>query len=81
MRGTPCDTSIDAPRTPEILDVDPSDEPPKTVADEIDAATADVPAQVVAQTQCGLLDPGTGPVVERKDLFGTTKTKVCSYRE
>jgi hypothetical protein len=81
MRRTKRDTSIYATRAPEFLDVDPSNESPKAVANEIDAATADVPPQVLTQGKRGLLDPGTGTVIERKDLLDATKTKVRSYRE
>jgi hypothetical protein len=81
MRRTKRDTPIDATRAPELLDVDPSNESPKAVANEINAATADVPPEVLTQVKRGLFDPGAGTVVERKDLFGATKTKVCSYRE
>ncbi len=81
MRRTKRDAPIDAPRAPELLDVDPSNEPPKAVADEINAATADVLAEVLTQSKRGLLDPGAGAVVERKDLLDATKTKVRSYRE
>ena len=48
MRCTKRDTPIDATRAPELLNVDPSNEPPKAVANEIDAATADVPPEVLA---------------------------------
>jgi hypothetical protein len=81
MRCTQRHTPIDATRAPEILNVDPSNEPPKAVANEIDAATADVPPEVLAQSKGGLLDPGAGTVVERKDLLDATKTKVRSDRE
>ena len=81
MRRTQRDTPIDAARTAELLDVDPSDEPPKTVANEIDAATANVSPKVLTQIKRGLLDPSAGTVVERKDLLHATKTKVRSYRE
>ena len=81
MRRPQRDTPIDAARTPELLDVDPSNEPPKAVANEINAATADVPPEVLPQSKRGLLDPGAGTVVERKDLLDATKTKVRSYRE
>ena len=81
MRRTKRDTPIDATRAPEFLDVDPSNESSKAVANEINAATADVPAKVLTQSQRGLLDPGAGTVVERKDLLDATKTKVRSYRE
>ncbi len=81
MRRTKRDTPIDATRAPEFLDVDPSNEPPKAVANEINAATADVPPEVLTQVKRGLFDPGAGTVVERKDLFDATKTKVRSYRE
>ena len=81
MRRTKRDTPIDATRAPEFLDIDPSNEPPKAVANEINAATADVPPEVLAKRKRGLLDPGAGTVVERKDLLDATKTKVRSYRE
>ncbi len=81
MRRTQRDTPVDATRAPELLEIDPSDEPPKTVANEINAATADVSPEVLTQGKRGLLDPGTGTVVERKDLLDATKTKVRSYRE
>ncbi len=81
MRRTKRDTSIDATRAPEFLDVDPSNEPPKAVANEINAATADVPPEVLTQSKRRLLDPVAGTVVERKDLLHATKTKVRSYRE
>jgi len=81
MRRPKCDTSIDATGAPELLDVDPSDEPPKTVANQVNAATADVPPEVLTQSKRGLLDPGAGTVAERKDLLDATKTKVRSYRE
>jgi hypothetical protein len=81
MRRTERDTPINATRAPEFLNVDPSNEPPKAVANEINAATADVPLEVLAQSKRGLLDPGAGTVVERQDLLDATKTKVGSYRE
>ncbi len=81
MRRTKRDTPIDATRAPEFLDVDPSNEPTKAVANEINAATADVPPEVLTQSERSLLDPGAGTVVERKDLLDATKTKVRSYRE
>ncbi len=81
MRGTQCDTSIDAPRTPELLDVDPSNQPSKTVANEISAATADMPPEVLTQGKRGVLDPGAGTVVEREDLLDATKAKVRRHRE
>ena len=81
MRRTKRDTSIDATRAPEFLDVDPSNEPSKVVANEIDAATANVSPKVLTQIKRGLLDPSAGTVVERKDLLDATKTKVRSYRE
>jgi hypothetical protein len=43
MRRTKRHTPIDATRSPEFLDVDPSNEAAKAVANEINAATADVP--------------------------------------
>jgi len=58
MRCTQRDTPVDATRAPEFLDVDPSNEPTKTVADEINAATADVLPEVLAQSERGFLDPG-----------------------
>ena len=58
MRRTQRDTSIDATRAPEFLDIDPSNEPPKAVANEINAATADVLPEVLTQSERGLLDPG-----------------------
>lgn len=64
MRRTERDTAIDAPRAPEFLDVDPSDEPPKTVANKINAATANVPPEVFTQSKRRLLDSGAGVVVE-----------------
>ncbi len=81
MRRTKRDTPIDAPRAPQLLDVDPSNEPPKAVADEINAAAADVPPEVLTQSKCRLLDPVAGTVVERQDLLDATKTKVRSYRK
>ena len=81
MRRTKRDTPIDATRAPEFLDVDPSNEPPKAVANEIDAATANVSPKVLTQIKRGLLDPSAGTVVERKDLLDATKTKVRSYWE
>ena len=81
MRRTKRDTPIDATRAPEVLDGDPSNESPKAVANEINAATADVLSEVITQSNRGLLDPGAGTVVERKDLLDATKTKVSGYRE
>ncbi len=81
MRRTKRDTPIDATRAPELLDVDPSNESPKAVANEINAATADVPPEVLTQSQRALLDPSAGTVIERQDLLDATKTKVRSYRE
>jgi hypothetical protein len=81
MRRTKRDTAIDATRAPELLDVDPSNQPPKTVTNEINAATADVPPEVLPQSKRGLLDPGAGTVVEREDLLDATKTKVRGHRE
>ena len=81
MRRTKRDAPIDATRAPEFLNVDPSNEPPEAMANEINAATADVPPEVLTQGKRGLLDPGAGTVVERKDLLDATKTKVRSYRE
>jgi hypothetical protein len=81
MRRTKRDTSIDATGAPEFLDVDPSNEPPKAVANEINAAAPDVPPEVLTQRKRGLLDPGVGTVVERKNLLDATKTKIRSYRK
>ena len=81
MRSTECDASIDSTRAPEFLNVDPSNEPPKAVANEINAATADVPPEVLTKSKRGLLDPGTGTVVERKDLLDATKAEIRSHRE
>ncbi len=81
MRRAQRDAAVDATRAPEFLDVDPSNEPSKAVADEIDAATADVLPEVFTQGKRGLLDPGAGTVVERKDLLDATKTKVRSDRK
>jgi hypothetical protein len=81
MRRTKRDTPIDATGAPELLEVDPSNEPPKAVANEINAATADVAPEILTQRKRGLLDSGAGIVVERKDLLDATKTKVRSYRE
>jgi len=81
MRRAKRDTSIDATRTPELLDVHPSNQSAEAVANEINAATADVPPKVLTQTKRGLLHPGAGAVVEREDLLDATKTKVRSYRE
>ncbi len=81
MRRTQRDTPIDATRAPEFLDVDPSNESSKAVANEISAATADVPPEVFTQAKRRLLDPGAGTVVERKDLLDATKTKIRGYRE
>ncbi len=81
MRRTKRDTPIDATRAPEFLDVDPSNQPPKAVANEINAATGDVSTEVLSQSKRALLDPGAGTVVERKDLLDATKTKVRSYRK
>ncbi len=81
MRCSQRDTAIDATRAPELLDVDPSDESPKAVTDEIDPATANVPPEVLTQSKRGLLDPGAGAVVERKDLLDSAKPEVRSYRE
>ncbi len=81
MRRAKSDTPIDATRAPKFLDEDPSNEPPEAVANEINAATADVPPEVFTQSERGLLDPGVGTVVERKDLLDAANTKVRSYRE
>ena len=81
MRRTERDTSIDATCAPEFLDVDPSNEPPKAVANKIDAATADVPPEVPAQSKRGLLDSGAGTVVERKDLLDAAKTEIRGDRK
>ena len=81
MRRAQRDTPVDATRAPELLEVDPSDESPKAVANEIDAATADVLSEVFTQRERGLLYPGVGTVVERKDLLEAAKTKVRRYRE
>jgi hypothetical protein len=81
MRRTQRDTPIDATRAPELLDVEPSNEAPKAVADEINPATADVPPEVLAQRKRGLLDPGAGTVVEGKDLLDAPQTKIRSHRE
>ena len=81
MRRTQRDTAIDATRTPELLDVDPRNQPPKAVTNEINAATADVPPEVLPQSKRGLLDPGAGTVVEREDLLDATKAKVRGHRE
>jgi hypothetical protein len=81
MRRAERDAPIDATRASERLDVDPGDETPEAVADEIDTATADVPPEVLTQSKRGPLDPGTGAVVERKHLLDAAKTKVGSYRE
>ena len=81
MRRTQRHTPINATCASELLDVDPSNEPPEAVANEIDAATADVPPEVLTQSERGLLDPGAGTVVEGKDLLNATKTKICGYRK
>ena len=81
MRRTKRHTSIDAPRAAELLDIDPSNEPPKTVTNEVQAATPDVPPQVSTQRQRCVFDPGAGTVVERKYLLDASKTKVRSDRE
>ncbi len=81
MRRTKRDTPIDATRAPECLEVDPSDEPPEAVANEINSATADVPPEVLTQNKRGLLDSGAGTVVERKDLLHATKIEIRGYRE
>ena len=81
MRRTKRDTPIDATRAPELLDEDSSNEPPKAVANEINAATADVPPEVLPQRKRRLLYPVARAVVERKDLLDATKTKVRSYGE
>ncbi len=81
MRRTKRDTPIDATRAPEFLDVDPSNQPSKTVANEISAATADMPPEVLTQGKRGLLDPGAGTVVERKDLLHASKIEIRGYRE
>ena len=57
MGRTKRDASINATRTSEFLEVDPSNEPPKAVADEINAAAADVPPEVLTESKRGLLDP------------------------
>ena len=56
MGRTKRDAPIDATRTSEFLEVDPSNESPKAVADEINAAAADVPPEVFTQSKRGLLD-------------------------
>ncbi len=81
MRRAQRDAPVDATRAPELLEVDPSDESSKAVANEINPATADVPPKVLTQSKRGLLNPGARTVVERKDLRDATKTKVRSYRE
>jgi hypothetical protein len=81
MRRAERDTAIDATRAAELLDVDPSHEPTKAVAYEINAATADVPPEVLTQLKRGLLDPTAGAVVERKDLLDAAKAKVRSDRK
>ncbi len=81
MRRTQRDTPIDATRAPKFLDVDPRHEPPEAVANEINAATADVSPEVLTQGKRGLLDPGIGAVVERKDLLDSAKTEVRSCGE
>ncbi len=81
MRRTERDTAIDPTCAAEFLDVDTCNEPPKAVADEINAATADMSPEVRTQSKRGLLDPGVGAVVERKDLLDSTKSEVRSYRE
>ena len=69
---------IDATRAPEFLDVDPGNEPSKAVANEIDPPASNVPPEVLAQSECSLLDSFTGVVVERKDLLDSAKTEVRS---
>ncbi len=81
MRRTKGHTPIDATRATQFLDVDPGHEPPQAMANEIDAATAHVPPQVLTQRKRGLLDPGAGTVVEGKHLLDAPETKVRSYRE
>ncbi len=76
MRSAKRDTPIDATRAPEFLDVDPSNEPSKAVANEIDATTADVSAKVLPQGQRSLVDSGAGVVVERQDLLDAPEPKV-----
>jgi hypothetical protein len=81
MGRTKRDTPIDTTRTPEFLDIDPSNEPSKAVANEINTPTADVPPEVLTQGKRSLLDPCAGAVVEREDLPEATETKVRSHRE
>jgi hypothetical protein len=81
MRRAQRDAAVDATRAPEFLDVDTSNEPSKAVADEIDAATANVPPEIFPQRKRGLLNPRTGAVVERKNLLDAAKAKVPSHRE
>ncbi len=78
MRRAKSDTPIDATRAPKFLDVDPSNEPPEAVANEINAATADVSPEVLTQSKRCVLDACVGAVVERKDLLDPAKTEVRS---
>ncbi len=78
MRRTERDTPIDATSAPKFLDVDPGNESPEAVADQINTATANVSPEVLTQCKRALLDPGIGTVVERKDLLDSAKTEVRS---
>ena len=76
MRRTERDTPINAARTSEFLDIDASNEPPETVANEVNAATADVSPEVLTQSQCGsfalhtsdFADAGAGLKLGAKDV-------------
>ena len=80
MRCAKRNTPIDAPCAPEFLDVEPGNEPAKAVTDQVNAATADVSAEVLTQSKRALLYPGAGIVVEGKDLFDATQMKVRRQR-
>jgi len=70
------DAVINASSSPELLQVDPGHQPAQTVADQVDAAPADVLPEVVAQGDRAPLDALARPVVEGQDLVKPAPTKV-----
>ena len=59
MRCAESDTPIDPSRAAKLLNIDPGDESPETVAHEIDAAAPDISAEVLSQSQRGLFNSGS----------------------
>src|SRR5262249_41170117 len=75
------DALVDAALSTKVLDVDARDQPTEAVAHEVDASTAHVSTQVVAECHRAALDPFARLVVERQDLAAPPPTKVGRERK